>query len=341
MKFIQVGVGGFGNRWVDVLKNSEQAEVVGMVDISDDALQKACEKGGYEQSICFKSLTDAMAKVDAEAVVVCTPPEYHLPPVCEALEAGLDVISEKPMADSIENCKTMLRTAKETGNRYVVSQNYRYNAPTWTLGQMVKDGKIGEIGQVKVDFFLGKDFHGGFRHEMDFPLIVDMSIHHFDLMRFITGLNPITVQGMAWNPKWSNYKGDCSSIVLFEMDNGARIAYNASWCCKGQFNGWNGDWQVEGDKGCLKYENDVIRFLDVPELYNVENDVEVEPQNPPLPGQDYVLDEFIRTAGTDERPATDVFDNINSIAMVFAAVEAVKTGKPVPVLDDEIKDLLA
>ncbi len=341
MKFIQVGVGGFGGQWVNVLKNNEAAEVVGMVDISDDALTKACEKGGYEKDICFASLADAMEATSAEAVVVATPPEFHLPPVCEALKAGLDVISEKPMADSIENSKMMLRTAKETGNRYVVSQNYRYRAPTWTLGQLVKDGKLGEVGQVKVDFFLGCDFGGGFRHDMDFPLIVDMSIHHFDLMRFITGLNPVTVQGMAWNPKWSNYKGDCSSIVLFEMDNGARIVYNASWCCKGQFNGWNGDWQVEGEKGTLLYKGDDVTFYDVPDLYKVEEKGEVELQEPPLASQDYVLDEFIRTAGTDESCATDVYDNIQSVAMVFAAVEAVKTGKPVDVLDSEIKDLLA
>ena len=341
MRFIQVGVGGFGNCWVNALKANPQAEVVGMVDINPEALAAACETGGYDQTICHPSLAQALDRVEADAAVVCTPPEHHLAPVCEALRVGLDVISEKPMADTMDNCKTMLRTARETGRRYVVSQNYRYRASTWTLAQQVGDGAIGDIGQVKVDFYMGKDFGGGFRHEMDYPLIVDMSIHHFDLMRYITGLNPVAVQGVSWNPPWSNYRGDCSSVVVFEMDNGARIVYNASWCAKGQFNGWNANWQIEGGKGTLTFDDDRIQRLDVPTLYDVEATVDIEPEDLPLEGQAYVLDEFIRTHATGRRPATDVYDNIYSIAMVYAAVEAIQTGARVEILDDELKQLLA
>ena len=50
---------------------------------------------------------------------------------------------------------------------------------------------------------------------MPFPVIIDMSIHHFDLIRFVTGLEAVKVSGAAWNPPWSNYKGDCSTSVVF------------------------------------------------------------------------------------------------------------------------------
>ncbi len=340
MKFIQVGVGGFGHCWVRVLKDSKDAEVVGMVDVSEDALKKACEVGGYSGNICFKSLEDALKNVKADAVVSCTPPAFHKHDVIAAMKAGLDVISEKPMADSMASCKAMLKAAKETGRTYVVSQNYRYSPPMWTLAKVLRTARLGAIGQVKMDFFMGVDFGGGFRHEMPYPVIIDMSIHHFDLIRFVTGLDAVKVSGSAWNPPWSNYKGDCSSTALFEMNNGARILYNASWCAKGGFCDWNGNWQIECEKGTVTYNNGEIRVLHAPRLYKVEK-TEILPHTPPpLTAQNYILDEFIRCVKARTQPRTAARDNIRSVAMVFATVKAMQTGRRIDVLDKETLDLI-
>jgi len=332
MRFIQVGVGGFGRRWVDVLKAEKQAKVVGMVDVSPQSLEAACAQAGYDKTLCFPSLKQTLRAVQADAVVICTPPKFHRAPAVEAMKAGLDVICEKPMAESPADCQAMLRTAQQTRRTCVISQNYRYTPATWTLAKLVESGVIGEIGQVKVDFYLGMNFGGGFRHSMDYPVIVDMSIHHFDLMRFITGLDAARVRGASWNPRWSNYRGDCSSTALFELTNGAHLLYNASWCAKGQFTGWNGVWQIEGNKGTILYRDEVIQVYDVPDLYKVKRVKTVKPKAPPALGQSYVLKEFIRSARSGKRPATCVQDNIRSVSMVFATVEAVRTGRPVKVL---------
>ena len=340
MKFIQVGVGGFGRCWVDVLKASKAAKVVGLVDVSDKALEAACQVGGYSKAICFKSLEEALAKVKADAVVSATPPAYHEHDVVTALKAGLHVISEKPMSDSLAACKNMLRTAAKTGRTYTVSQNYRYSPPMWTVSHLVRSGKLGAVGQVKIDFFMGVDFGGGFRHEMEYPLVVDMSIHHFDLIRFLTGLDALQVQGAAWNPPWSNYKGDCSSTVLFEMNNKARVLYNASWCTKGQFSDWNANWQIECEKGTVTYQNGEIRVYQVPKLYRVKKVEIVNHERPPKNAQHYVLDDFIRAVRAGRRPKTDVYDNIRSIGMVLATVQAMRSGRKVPILDKDIAALI-
>jgi predicted dehydrogenase len=340
MRFIQVGVGGFGGLWVDRLKENPDVQVVGMVDVSDKALEAACRKAGYAPGICFHSLHEALNKVEADAVVVVTPPRFHRAPVVEALKAGLHVISEKPMAESLADCVAILKAARASKRVCVISQNYRYGPQMWTLAKLVREGGLGAIGQVKLDFYLGMDFGGGFRHEMDFPLIVDMSIHHFDLIRFVTGLDPVSVSGSAWNPPWSNYRGDCSSTALFEMHNGARVLYNASWCAKGQFSDWNGNWQIECENGTVAYQNGELRVYRVPKLYKVAGIEIAIPQAPPKSGQAYVLDEFIRCVKGKKRPATCVDDNIRSVSMVFAAVKAMKTGKPVRVLTPEVERLL-
>lgn len=340
MRFIHIGVGGFGECWVRVLKENKDAKVVGLVDVNEEALRKACEVGGYSNDCCFKSLEDALKNVEADAVVSSTPPAFHKHDVVTAMKAGLDVISEKPMADTMASCKAMVKAAAETGRIYAVSQNYRYSSPMWTLANVVRSGKLGRIGQGKLDFFMGVDFGGGFRHEMPFPVIIDMSIHHFDLIRFVTGLDAVKVSGAAWNPPWSNYKGDCSSTALFEMNNGARILYNASWCSKGGFCDWNANWQIECEKGTVTYRNGEIRVYHASKLYTVEKTEILPLTAPPLAAQNYILDEFMRCVKARQQPRTVARDNIRSVGMVFAAVKAMETGRKVDVLDRETLALL-
>lgn len=341
MRFIQVGVGGFGSLWVQRLKDNPNVEVVGLVDVDRTALAAAREAGNYGKEICFSSLCDALKHVRADALLCVTPPAYHKQCVIQAMQAGLNVITEKPMSDNLPNCISILRSSGNTGRTCVVSQNYRYKPETWTLAHLVKNGRVGNVGQVKIDFYMGFDFGGGFRHEIDHPLLVDMAIHHFDLIRFITGLNAISVRGESWNPHWSNYKGDSSSSLVFEMENGAHVVYNASWCAKGQFCGWDGNWQIEGDKGSIVYKNGQIIMHTAPKLYNIIKTATVPLKRPQKTDQDYVLDNFIYSLKYGKRPQTDVFDNIHSIAMVFAAVKAVKTGKRVPVMDKRLRQLTA
>lgn len=340
MRFIHIGVGGFGGVWCKVLKECKAAKVVALVDVNAAALETACAAGGYPRAICFPTLEEALAQVKADALVCSTPPQFHHHDVVTALKAGLHVISEKPMSDSFLSCKDMLKTALATRRTYVVSQNYRYAPGMWTLAQVVRSGRLGAIGQVKLDFYMGVDFGGGFRHAMEYPLIIDMSIHHFDLIRFVTGLDAVTVRGAAWNPPWSNYKGDCSSTALFTMNNDARVLYNASWCAKGQFNDWNGNWQIECEKGTVTYQQGEIKVHEAPTLYRVRKVRTVTHRHPPHGGQHFVLNDFIHSLQTGKRPQTDVADNIRSVGMVFATVHTMKTGENAPILDREVERLL-
>lgn len=331
MNVIQVGVGGMGHHWVKWLTSHPKIKLVGLVDVSADALARAREVGGYAPDICYNKLSDAFSKVRADVLMISTPPQFHCAAAVAGMRAGLDVITEKPMADTLANCRTMVRVSKETGRTCVVSQNYRFSAPMWTLAGAVRRNLVGPVGQVKLDFYLGMDFGGGFRHVMEYPQLVDMAIHHFDLIRFVTGLDAIAVQGAAWNPAWSNYAGDCSNSLVFEMTNGARVLYNASWCCKGQHTDWNGNWLIEGAKGALTHQRGVLEFTSVPKLYT-ERGRKTLPTTPPRhTGQLHVINEFLQARAKGARPSTDVFDNIKSMAMVFAAVTAVRTGKRVPV----------
>jgi predicted dehydrogenase len=330
MRFLHVGVGGFGRTWAKVLHADPDAEVVGLVDVDRRALDAACSTFGYDSSHRFESLGPALRQADPEAVVCCTPPAHHASVLVRAMKAGLHAITEKPLADTPRRCAQLERTARETGRHLVVSQNYRYRPEMWTLAQTVRDGAVGEIGQVTLNFPLGHRF-GGFRAEMEHPLLIDMSIHHFDLIRFVTGLDPVSVRVESWNPSWSPFDGDASCLALFEMNNGARVVYNGSWSTQGDHCDWNGNWRIEGANGTVRYENGVITRHTVNEGLKTDTTEQVDLVPPPRPGQEYVLHDLIDAVTTGKPAGTDVADNVRSMGMVFAAVRSARTGRRVAV----------
>ena len=111
MRFIQVGVGGMGRHWSTVLEENRRAKVVGLVDIKREAMREACDKHGHSESICFTSLEEALSRVDADALVCVTPPASHREVTVAGLRAGLNVITEKPMAETMADCRAMLRAS--------------------------------------------------------------------------------------------------------------------------------------------------------------------------------------------------------------------------------------
>lgn len=343
MKVIQMGVGGFGRHWSRILTaNQDMVEVVALVDNSQDALDETCAEFGYAKTVCHTSLTAALADVSADILICVTPPQVHREHVTQALQADLHVLCEKPMASTIEDCVAMLQASRQFGRKFAVSQNYRYRPAIQTMARLVREGAIGEIGQIKLDFYKGWYFDtDNFRRTMAHPLIIDMCIHHFDLLRCITGLEPITVRGESWNPPWSDNSGDTSTTLCIELDNRARFTYSASWCAQGDFCDWNGNWLIEGDKGSIVYENGTITLNHAAGRYTIGRTESVVPDEMALTEQSAVLERFIAAINAGTRPETDVTDNLRSIRTVFAAVEAVESGQTVRVLPPEIEALLA
>lgn len=341
MRIIHVGVGGFGVHWANILANYDDAEVVALVDISGDAIAAAQTAHGYEDAICFDSLSSALGAVEADMVLLVTPPSMHLAQATEAMEAGLDVLVEKPLAGNLEDCLAIVQAAERTGRTVAVCQNYRYKPEMQTVASLVHAGEVGQIGQIRLDFYKGHYFDTtNFRRTMSSPIIVDMAIHHFDLLRYVTGLEPVTIEGRSWNPSWSENEGDTSVALHMLLDNNAHFAYNASWCAQGDFADWNGNWLIEGDRGSIEYSQGVISLRRATGRYLTEKPQKIRVKNPKLNSQVAILADFIQAIETDTKPMTAVTDNLRSISAVFAALEATEQQVRMPALAPEAVALL-
>lgn len=323
MKVIQVGIGGMGGAWLRAVLDSPNVKYAALVEVNDVIAAEQVARFNLQGVPVYKTLAEAIRSVKADGVINVTPPQFHQDVSVTSLEAGIPVLSEKPLADTFQAAQAIVDKANETGVLHMITQNYRYRSATQTLKQTLESKVMGEIGSATVEFFRGPHF-GGFREEMPYPLIIDMSIHHFDLMRFFLDNDPVSVFGRSWNPPWSWYKGDASASVTLEFGNKVFVSYNGSWCSQGREIGWNANWRFECAKGVVVMQDDIV--------YTQPTGGEpaaVDPVKMELEGQAYLLQEFYEAVTQGGKPTTTCQDNIKSLAIVFDVVRSFETGQAV------------
>lgn len=323
MKVIQVGIGGMGNAWLRAVLDSPVVEYAGFVEVSDQIAAEQVAKYGLDGKRIYKTLGEALRAVKADGIINVTPPQFHKAVSIEALEAGVPVLSEKPLADTRQSALDIVEAANRTGVLHMVTQNYRYSMPAQTLKKTLDSSVVGPIGSAHVEFFKGPHF-GGFREEMAYPLIIDMSIHHFDLMRFFLGSDPVQVFGRSWNPPWSWFKGDASASVVLDFANGIHVSYDGSWCSQGRETDWNANWRFEGSKGVVAMVNSQVYT----QLTGADP-VPMETVTMERTAQAYLLHEFYEAVTQGKPAVTTCQDNIKSLGIVFDVVQSFETGQVV------------
>jgi predicted dehydrogenase len=322
LRLVLVGAGSMGRAWRDTIEAAPGVELAGIVDIDPAAARAAAAGLGRDVPTGADAVALAAA-TGARAVVNVTVPQAHHEVATAALFAGLDVLGEKPVADTVPKALSLAAATEATGRLLMVSQSRRWNPQLFALRAMVED--LGAIGTLTTEFFRAPRF-GGFREKMAHPLLVDMAIHAFDSARFLLGAEPVSAYCEAYNPPWSWYEGAAAASAVFTMEGGARYAYSGSWCSPGAETSWNGGWRVSGEKGSASWDGDAEPVLDagVPHAPRPRS---------PYSGIAGALQVFVEALAGGTMPMGEVHENVLSLAMVEAAVRSADTGDRV-LLDD-------
>lgn len=323
MKIIQVGVGGFGASWLDILVQSKEWEIVAIVDINPETLKSAVNKYPFLLGKAFDSFKKCLKKVEADAILNVTPPSFHKEISILALKEGLHVLVEKPLSDNFKDAVKIVEEAEKHGKNLMVSQNYRYRKLPRTIRKSIEESLIGKISYCLLNFQKGPRF-GGFREQMPYPLLIDMSIHHFDLARYILGKNPVSVYADSWNPHWSWFKGDACLNLIFIFEDDIHFNYSGSWVSTGKDTSWDGEWEIYGDKGTIIWKGDIKKIVQGKE--EKMEVIELEREDRYL-----VLYEFWKSIVEKREPETSGKDNLKSLAMVFKSLESIKKGKKIKI----------
>jgi predicted dehydrogenase len=332
-KALLVGAGGFAHEWARVLRADADVEWVGWVSRRADAVAAAARAAGVPSLFTGTDLGAALRRLAPDFVVDVTPPEAHHAITLTVLAAGVPVLGEKPMADSLQHAREMVAAAERARRLYMVSQSRRYNAQLAALRQLIND-RVGQLGLLDSDFYIGAHF-GGFREQMQSPLLLDMAIHTFDAARYLSQSDPVAVYCEEFNPPWSWFRGNASAVVLFEMSGGLRYTYRGSWCTEGAHTSWESQWRAAGPGGTATWDGHTPPRAEVVRAragFHSELDrVEATLPRDFTGGIAGALRDFLLALETGSTPMGECHDNLKSLAMVFAALESAAAGRRVPV----------
>ena len=356
---VRIGVIGAGNiaqlRHIPAFLESQaagHAEVVAIADpLEANARQLAAQYGIPHVFADYRELL----QLPLDAVSICTPNAYHEPIALAALDAGLHVLCEKPLALDYAGTRRMWERAEQTGRKTSVNFRYRFIPSAGFVHDLIHSGELGEIYHIYAHYFNGS------LHDPETPIswrqtraesgsgvLGDLGSHLIDLCRWWIG-EFAAVQGqlrtfVPERPLTTGGTGrvdvDDASTFFARLENGAEGVFCASRCAIGRNN--HQRIEVYGTKGAVIYgieKNDVgadqvqVCFGSTQARYDGFATVKVPPAY--LAGNpSRVMHDFVAAIRTDTMPAPNFYDGMRCQevldAVEYSASEGGSVDLPLP-----------
>ncbi len=182
-----LGAGRISRAYADALAATPAAELVAVADLEVEA---AAALAREQDCAAFPSHRALLEEGGCEAVVVCTPPATHERLAVDALERGVAVLCEKPLALEAASAKRMLCAAEAAGVPFTMATKFRYVADVERAGELIAAGRIGEVVLFEIAFAAAVDMSHRWNADPTVSgggVLIDNGTHAVDLIRHLAG----------------------------------------------------------------------------------------------------------------------------------------------------------
>ncbi len=269
--FAIIGCGRIAKRHAEqIIKHGILAAVCDVIP------EKANELAAIYNAAPYYSIQDLLAtEKKLEAVIICTPNGLHAIHAIKALEAGKNVLCEKPLCITTKDGKKMIEaTHKYHKKLFVVKQN-RYNPPVVFLKNLIDNDRLGKIFSFQINCFWNRpnEYYNDWKgtKDLDGGTLFTQFSHFIDLLYWLLG-DVAAVKTNTKNFAHASIEFEDTGVVLFEMKNGAIGSLNYT---VNSFNkNMEGSFTVFAEKGTIKiggqYLNELeycnVKGINTPEL---------------------------------------------------------------------------
>ncbi len=308
IRTIHLGVGGRGAWPLRQMPERDDYEPVALVDVKQENLAAARETTGLGDDACFHDLSTALDAVDADAVVVITPPDMHARQCLDAVRAGKHILVEKPFTKQLDYAQQIVDEADTQGVKVGVCQNARYSAAHMTMARLAREGTLGRPAfglQTTFGWRAGVHHSGMDRH----AYLWERGIHDLDTMRYIFGAKPARTWGHSFNPDWSPYRGGGGAHGWVEFEGGATCGYMCTFVAhKG-----GSSFRLELEGGSIEPTKEGISLT-----RPGSKEAEIIPLDEVKESTTIILDGFAAYVAGGEEPEFSGRQNLTTVAMVEA-----------------------
>lgn len=328
LKIGVAGLGRIGKIHLDNLLQMPNVEVVAATDTNQDCLQYAKEKGVPHTCGTFKEM---LLNAQMEAVLISSPTDTHANYVEMSAKLGKHIFCEKPLDQSLTRVLEVLKVVEHAGVKLMLGFNRRFDKEFRKVRQLVQNEAVGIPHLVKITSrdpgappisYIKKS--GG--------LFLDMTIHDFDMARFVVGKEVVEVyaKGAVLVDPDIGTAGDIDTAVvtLTYIDGTMAIIDNSREACYG----YDQRIEVFGSKGMVQANN---VFHDSHKLYNEKGIHAALPLHFFLERYQEAykteMEAFIKGLENNTKMPVDGNDGLQSLKIGLAAIKSLKENRPVKI----------
>ncbi len=318
-----IGVSGYGTNHADCLESIAETELVAGAATSRssiDAFESAYGATGYTDH------RELLENENLDAISICTPSGTHASIAIDAAEAGVNVLSEKPLDIDIERVDRMIRAAEENDVALGGIFQRRFTPERWTARKWVESGRFGDmvLGATAVKYHRPPEYYDDWHgtRELDGGVLLQQAIHFVDLLQWLMG----GIERVDATTDTLVHEMDCEDVatVSLEFENGAYGTVEATTAVTGAT---RERIELNGTEGSYNSGTFVL------ESGPVEPELERPPHGTGLEGQ---IRDFVHAVREDREPIVTGRDARTAVETVLAAYESASSGRAVRV--DNVRD---
>lgn len=325
MEPVKIGMMSFAHMhaysYAACLKELADVEFVGVADEDQERAEETGKRFGVKT---FATYEDLLA-TDVQGIIVCSENANHRRHVVVAAQHGKHVMCEKPLSITNEDADAMIEVCRRAGVKLQTAFPCRFHPAFVNLKKAVQSGQLGKLiaikgtnqGQCPFGWFVDKKLAGG-------GAVIDHTVHVVDLIRCLTGAEPVRVYAEIDN-RMFGADFDDTGILTIDFSNGMFATLDASWSRPKSFPTWgNVKMEVIGTQGIAEmdmFNQRIDAFYDKTMSYRHEywgDNIDLA-----------LVASFARSVGEDRPVEVTGEDGARALLVALAAYQSAKTGKPV------------
>ncbi len=268
-----VGAGNIANTHLNAYKNLDNVEIVAICDPNESRLNETADIFGIEKR--YASETEMLKNETLDAADVCVWNCNHAVCTIEALDAGLHVLCEKPMAYSVKEAEEMIEASKRNNKLLMIGFVMRFTSEGLIAKDFIDKDYLGEVYYSKATYLRRHGSPGGWfsdKSRSGGGPVIDLGVHVIDLTRFLMGSpKPVSVfastsdrikdrkhlkNGVGWVPKDAKpddiYDVEDFGVALIKYEGNKTTLLETSYSLNGEPSGKK---ELFGTKGGIKLED--------------------------------------------------------------------------------------
>ena len=310
-----VGVGAMGQHHARVFHELSESSDVKLVGVADTDIEQAKKIASKYDALAFEDYHE-LANQDLDVVSIVVPTSLHKTVATEFIGKGVNILVEKPIADTLEDAEYLMKEAKNNDVKLMVGHIERFNPAVLKLKECIEQGELGEIISISA-----KRVGPMAIRIRDVGIIVDLGVHDIDVISFLIGKSVRTVKARAGNVK---HPSDCEdyAILMLDYDDTKTGIVETNWLTAHKTR----TLTVVGTKGVayMDYINQSLRICNE----NWEKDYDIENKEP-LKTE---IEHFIDCTLNDMKPMVSADDGIHVLRVALKALESAEINRTLPVV---------